>query len=90
MPECLKGKKRKREREKGGGGKKPVSLFPNKQLLAHTLSKHRHDRLGLPVRACPPFPTADAAWPHATKNYVMNSWVPFGFALLRCKPSPLW
>lgn len=54
MPECLKGKKR----EKGGGEKKLVSLFPNKQLLAHTLSKHRHNHLGVPVRACPPFPRA--------------------------------
>ena len=56
MPECLKGKK---EREEGGWGKKKkelVSLFPNKQPLAHSLSKHHCDGHGGPEQSLPPGP----------------------------------
>lgn len=83
--------KKKREREEGqGGGKIPGESF-SKQTTCSTLCQN----IIVTAVVCLTEP-ADRppeqihTWPHATKNYVMNSWVPFGFALLCCKPSAQW
>lgn len=50
-------REKKRERKEDEGKKKElVGLFPNKQPLAHSLSKHHCDGCGRPEQSLPPGP----------------------------------
>ena len=88
MPECFKGKKRERGRRMRGKKKRVGQSF-SKQTTSSTLSVKTSLWWPWSARAEPAArpPEQICAWPLATKNYVMNSWAPFGSALLRCKPS---